>query len=78
MSASPTKLAAAVDMLTGTRATANSSSAVENGKGSSGDVQVPVSVMVAFFLAVPVFKAFSSVFTSCTNKKRIRLQLVTC
>ena len=53
MSASPTKLAAAVDMLTGTRATANSSSAVEIGKRSSGDAQVPVLVLVASFLAVP-------------------------
>ena len=53
MSASPTKLAVAVDMLTGTRATANSSSAVEIGKRSSGDAQVPVLVLVASFLAVP-------------------------
>ena len=63
-----------VDMSGSMPAPANSSSTVEIGKRSFGDVQVPVSVMVA----VPVFKALSSVFTSCTNKKRIRLQLVTC
>ena len=63
-----------VDMSGSMPAPANSSSTVEIGKRSFGDVQVPVSVMVAFFLAVPVFKAFSSVFTCCTNKKQIRLQ----
>ena len=57
-----------VDISGSMPAPANSSSTVEIGKRSFGDVQVPVSVMVAFFLVVPVFKAFSSVFTCCTKK----------
>ena len=64
---------AEVDVSRRTPVPADSSSAVEIGKRSSSDAQVPVSVMVASFLAVPVFKAFSSVFTCCSNKNRIRL-----
>ena len=51
-----------------TCASADSSSTVKTGKRSSGDAQVPVSVLVVSVLAVHVFKAFSSVFTCCANK----------
>ena len=60
------ELNAKVGVLRRMCASADSSSTVKIGKRSSGDAQVPVSVLVVSVLAVHVFKAFSS--ARCANK----------